>query len=258
MSRQPAYRTAAETARRLGVTVRALRVYERHGLLKPGRTAAGWRVYGPEEHQRLHEVLALKRLGLTLGQIAGLLKGRAVDLDRVLALQEEELALRKRHVDRALTLVRRARARLAKGDALPTDDLIELTKETVMSDFKPSPEFQALVDKHVDTDRVKALHPGEWTPEKQAEASAQWAELIAEAERLKAGDPGAPEALDLCRRWNAMVGQFTRGDAQLSGQVGGMYREGFSDPKTAGQMPFSGEVWAFMGEAQKRLKAAGG
>lgn len=258
MSRPTAYRTAADTAQRLGVTVRALRVYERHGLIRPGRTAAGWRVYGPEEHQRLHEVLALKRLGLTLSQIAGLLKGRSIDLDRILALQEEELALRKRHVDRALTLVRRARSRLARGEALPTDDLIELTKETVMSDFKPGPEFQALVDKHVDLDRVKQVHPGEWTPEDQARTSAQWAELIAEAERLKDGDPGSPEALDLARRWSAQVALFTKGDAQLCAQVGGMYREGFASPQTAQQMPFSGEVWAFMGEAQKRLKAVGG
>src|SRR3569833_2190558 len=199
MSRQPAYRTAAETARRRGGPVRALRAYARPGLTRPGRTAAGWRVYGPEEHQRLHEVLALKRLGLTLSQIAALLKGRAVDLDRVLAMQEEELALRKRHVDRALALVRRARARLAKGDALPADDLIELTKETVMSDFKPGPEFQALIDKHVDQERVKQVHPGDWTAEDQAKTSAEWAALIAEAERLKDGDPGSAEALDLCR-----------------------------------------------------------
>jgi len=47
-------RTAAATARRLGLTVRALRVYERHGLVQPGRTAAGWRVYGPAEIARLH------------------------------------------------------------------------------------------------------------------------------------------------------------------------------------------------------------
>jgi DNA-binding transcriptional MerR regulator len=256
MSRPPAYRTATETARLLGVTVRALRIYERHGLIRPGRTPAGWRVYGPEEHARLHEVLALKRLGLKLGQFAALLKGARFDLDRILALQEDELVLRKRHVDRALELVRRARARLARGDELPTDDLIELTKESVMSDFKPTPEFQALVDKHVDADRAKHLHPGTWTPEQQAEASADWTALMAEAERLKDGDPGSPEALDLARRWGAQVRKFTKGDAQLSGQLTGMYQEGFSDPKMAGQMPFSGGVWSFMVEAQKRLKEA--
>lgn len=77
MARPGSYRTASDTARRLGLTVRALRVYERHGLLRPGRTLAGWRVYGPEEMARLHQVLALKRLGLKLGQIADLLQGRS-------------------------------------------------------------------------------------------------------------------------------------------------------------------------------------
>ena len=58
----------AETAKRLGVSVKALRVYEAHGLVAPARTQAGWRVYGPVEMARLHQVLALKRLGLPLSQ----------------------------------------------------------------------------------------------------------------------------------------------------------------------------------------------
>ena len=243
------YRTAAATARRLGLTVRALRVYERHGLLQPGRTAAGWRVYGPEETARLHQVTALKRLGLTLAQIAALLQGRGLDLDRLLAAQEEELEARKRRVDRALDLVRKARGRLARGESLPTDDLVELTRESVMSDYKPGPEFQALVEKHVDTRRVKDLHPGEWTPEDQERVGRQWAELIAEAERLKDGDPASPEAGDLARRWMALVGQFTRGDAQLGGQVRAVYEEAAADPATARQMPFSPEVWSFVQKA---------
>ena len=59
----------SETARRLGVGVRALRLYERRGLVRPGRTQAGWRVYGPNEIERLHQVLTLKSLGLSLSRI---------------------------------------------------------------------------------------------------------------------------------------------------------------------------------------------
>ena len=33
----------AETARLLGVSVKALRLYEQHALVKPLRTSAGWR-----------------------------------------------------------------------------------------------------------------------------------------------------------------------------------------------------------------------
>jgi MerR family transcriptional regulator, thiopeptide resistance regulator len=247
------FRTAADAAQRLGVTVRALRVYERHGLVRPGRTAAGWRVYGPEEFARLHQIIALKRLGLSLKRIGELLSQKGLGLDEVLALQEAALSAQKQATDRALELVRRARLRLAKGETLPTDDLVNLTKETVMSDFKPSPEFEALVDKHVDKDRLKQLHPGTWTAEDQAKAGAEWAALMSEADRLKDGDPGSPEALDLARRWRDQVRKFTKGDAQLSGQVAGMYKEGFSDPKMQGRMPFSLDILKFMTEAQKRL-----
>ena len=65
-----------ETARRLGVGVRALRLYERKGLVAPARTEAGWRVYGPGEIERLRQVLALKSLGLSLARITELLAGR--------------------------------------------------------------------------------------------------------------------------------------------------------------------------------------
>ena len=59
----------AETAKRLGVSTKALRLYERHGLVTPLRSVAGWRVYGPSQMAQLHQVLALKRLGVPLAQI---------------------------------------------------------------------------------------------------------------------------------------------------------------------------------------------
>jgi hypothetical protein len=60
----------AETAKRFGISIKALRLYEQHGLLKPLRTANGstgaaWRVYGSDQIARLHQILALKRLGLS-------------------------------------------------------------------------------------------------------------------------------------------------------------------------------------------------
>lgn len=253
-----AYTTAAETARRLGLTVRALRVYERHGLVRPGRTAAGWRVYGPEEFQRLHQVLALKQLGLKLSQVAAVLKGGAVDLDGVLALQQADLVERLRQIERALNLVRRLRARLSEGDALSTDDIVNLTKETVMSVKEPSPEFLALVGKHSDPALVKKLHPNGWTKADQERVGAKWSELISEAEMLKNGDPGSPEALDLARRWRDLVGEFTRGNPELGASTSAIYEEGFSKPEMTSHMPFSPEIWRFMQDAGQRLRTTEG
>jgi len=43
----------AETARQLKVSTKALRLYETLGLVKPLRSGAGWRAYGPDQMARL-------------------------------------------------------------------------------------------------------------------------------------------------------------------------------------------------------------
>lgn len=246
--------TAAEAARRLGLTVRALRVYEREGLLRPGRLANGYRVYGPEAFARLHQILALKRLGLPLKRIGELLKGGRVDLDRLLAFQEAALAEQRTRVEAALRLIRAARARMARGEVLPTDDLVQLVKETAMSDFHWGPEHEALADKHFTPQQREALRQREFTPEDQERSSATWQGLIAEAERLRAiGDPASPQARDLARRWNAEVDKFTQGDPAITRAAAGMYQEAYADPSKARLAPFSKEVWLFVAEATRRL-----
>ncbi len=123
----------SETARRLGLGVRALRLYERKGLVRPGRTQAGWRVYGPAEIERLHQVLTLKSLGLSLARITQLLDGREADLPALLALQEDVLTARVKDLERARKSVRAARAKLSRSERLTLEDLIDLIRETTMS-----------------------------------------------------------------------------------------------------------------------------
>lgn len=89
---QDIHLSPAEAARRLGVSPKALRLYERHGLVKPLRARNGWRAYGPAEMAKLHQVLALKSFGLPLARIASLLSGQLASLDALLALQETVLA----------------------------------------------------------------------------------------------------------------------------------------------------------------------
>jgi DNA-binding transcriptional MerR regulator len=56
----------AAVAKRFGVSAKALRVYERMGLIRPARTQSGWRAYGRAEIERLAAIVALKQLGLPL------------------------------------------------------------------------------------------------------------------------------------------------------------------------------------------------
>ncbi len=124
--------TVADCARRTGLTVRALRVYEARGLIVPHRTHKAWRLYGPDQIARLHALVALKSLGFSLARIATLLNDQPADLDRTLALQHATLLDLRDRVDRSLGLVGAARAKHAAGQPLSTDDLITLVKETSM------------------------------------------------------------------------------------------------------------------------------
>src|SRR5262249_5181297 len=104
--------TAAAVAKRFGVSVKALRIYEELGLLTPARTISGWRIYRQMELERLSAILALKQLGMTLKRIGELIGGSG-DLSAALALQEAALVEAKAETEQALALVRAARAKLA-------------------------------------------------------------------------------------------------------------------------------------------------
>jgi DNA-binding transcriptional MerR regulator len=245
----------AETAQALGLSIKALRLYESRGLVRPKRTAAGWRVYGPDELASLHQVIALKRLGLPLARITELMAGRGLALDAVLALQEKALAEEGTRVDRALALVRSARTKLAHGEALSIDDLATLTTETTMA--TPSKQdwkdvFEPLIEKYFPPDKLAETTKRHFD---QAKVTAEWNALIAEANQAMAkGDPSTPEALDIARRWNALVEQFTKGDPVLFDGARKVWDDAMADPRNAGKFPVSPALFTFVGKAMAKLK----
>jgi len=248
----------SETAKRLGVSVKALRLYEQHKLVAPRRSMAGWRTYGPAELAALHQVLALKRLGLKLARIAALLSGRAVGLDLVLALQEQALGCEAAKTALALGLVRAARAKLARGEALTVDDLATLTMETTMT-AKPDKEnlkaiFDPLIAKHYEPADLEALRArnGTFDP---ADIQRQWDSVFAEARALMAkGNPAAPEAIALARRWLALTEQFTQGDSGLGQRAAAVWKDAMADPNAKDKLPIDPAMWAFVAEAMAALK----
>lgn len=67
--------TISDLAKEFDITPRAIRFYEDQGLLAPDREGPGGRtrVYSNSERTRLKLTLRGKRLGLTLGEIKGIL-----------------------------------------------------------------------------------------------------------------------------------------------------------------------------------------
>jgi DNA-binding transcriptional MerR regulator len=118
----------AEAARRLGVSVKALRLYEQRGLIAPARTAAGWRAYGPDEMARVAEIAALRELGLSLNQVARVLEGNSESLEPVLAAHQAALESRVHQLVDAVDKVRRLRADITGGRALAACELAHLLR----------------------------------------------------------------------------------------------------------------------------------
>jgi DNA-binding transcriptional MerR regulator len=247
MTTRALFRTAGETARLLGLTVKALRVFERHGLVQAQRTAAGWRVYGPNELLRLHQIIWLKRLGLKLTQIGTILHDQSVDLDRLLALQEEVLLDRKHSIDQALRLVGKARAKLMLGESLSADELIALTKETAMTREVPDwvKMTSPFVDRHLseaDKEELKTRLDG-----------AAWRHLFEEAKSLLGTDPAAPAALALASRWKDLTAALTGGNQDVKEKLKNIQQDAWANPSTAQTFPVTFDVFEFVKAAVAKL-----
>jgi len=95
-----------ELARATGLTVRALHYYDEIELVVPvERTSGGQRLYGEPDVERLYRVLALRRLGLRLDEIAGVLDDEGVGLLETVRRHLE-------YVERELDKQRQLRERL--------------------------------------------------------------------------------------------------------------------------------------------------
>ena len=261
------YLSPAETAKRFGISIKALRLYEQHGLLKPLRTANGstgaaWRVYGSDQIARLHQILALKRLGLSLGQMGELLAG-ADALDPILAVQERVLAKDRERITRALTLVRKARTKLASGDILSIDDLATLTQEAVMTkqSWETAEELKEILtpfkQKHLTPQEEASLEEAgvkEWASNDVVRKSMR--QLMEEAKVLMAsGDATTAAAMDFARRFRATTEHLkSREPPQLTAlrpKLKAMMADAGSDPDVSQKL----EAFAFVEKALANLKA---
>ena len=138
MSSSGPFLAPSEAAARLGVSAKALRLYEQRGLVTPIRTAAGWRAYGPKEMARAAEIAALRALGLSLAQVARVLAGEAKDLEPALALHQAALEDRGRDLAATVARVRSLRADLVQGKAPASGELARL--------LHPAAEVRAAFD----------------------------------------------------------------------------------------------------------------
>lgn len=259
MSRKARFHTIVESADLLGISAKALRVYERHGLVTPDRSPSGYRLYGPAQMRRLHQVVTLKSLGLSLAQIGVYLAGLGDDMGPLLEAQEAALRLRIKTLETAVEAVATARRRIAAGQTLSVDDLVILTKEILMSEAQPDwrKALAPLFAKHFSEAERKQMMQGPANPAALASQEQERKSLLDEARLLVGTDPGAPAALDLAKRWRDRAMGFTGGDAPLLGRLRAALDEALDNPELAGSLPWREEL-AFIRSATERLEAKSG
>jgi len=207
---------AAECARRAGLTVRALRVYERHRLIEPRRTGKGWRCYGPQELRRLNVIVTLKAFGMTLAQIRTLLATKPPPLMRVLQLQLQICSARSEAADKAVGLVKTALTTIKTGKRLSLDDLCNLTRSMEMENqhglFQA---FREQINEAITPEEERAVMtwmaarpPDEMNAIRQASPQVHALLRSLQDLREKEVDPAAPEAQALIARENELAVRY--------------------------------------------------
>jgi DNA-binding transcriptional MerR regulator len=185
-----------EFAQMAGVTPRALRHYDRLGLLKPKRTGAGYRAYSDRDIERLEQIVALKFIGIPLRKIALLITRAPRELAAALRAQRQMLEEKKRLLDQAIDVIGQAEAALRGGQqpgAAVYRRIIEVIEMQSNSD-EWNGKYEALVQAKIA--RLKAL-----SPEALADLRRQWGVLVEDIRQALGEAPAGPRAQELATRW---------------------------------------------------------
>ncbi|KAA2264918.1 MerR family transcriptional regulator [Solihabitans fulvus] len=212
-----------ELARASGVTVRTLHHYDRIGLVSPGeRTAAGHRRYVEADVRRLYRVRALSGLGLSLGEVAAVLRRAATeDLDSLRDLLTAQLADLARQADRIEESTRRVRGLLDRlaGSVMPEPEQFLATLEPLPIDvnrYLSDAQQAALADRaaHLGADAIEAF-------------KAEWVELFTLLrQHLLDGTPVEDPAVGaLVSRWQEIANAFHTGDQHLAGAITALWQD---------------------------------
>ena len=233
-----------EFARLAGVTPRALHHYDRLGLLKPRRSAAGYRAYTEKDLERLAQIVALKFIGIPLKQIGRLATTRPADLAGALRAQREALEEKRRLLDQAIGAIREAEAAL-HSDRQAAPALYQRIIEVI--DMQTNHDWNATYQQLADTKiaRLKTM-----APEDLKAVRDEWSALMEDVRQVLTEDPAGPRAQALAARWLDLLGRLMGGpvDRSMVG-AGAAHQAGSHWSPSDRDKP----VWEFMQKALARL-----
>ena len=235
-----------------GVTVRALHHYDRLALLKPRRSASGYRLYTEPDLERLEQIVALKFIGLPLKQIKRVLDRDTRELPDVLRAQRGALEEKRSRLDQAIGAIRDAEGSIKPG--VPADSaLIKRIIEVI--EMQDNQEF---FKKYYTDEAWAALEERrrEMGPDLKTQAeegTRKWMVLFQDIAASLDEDPPSDHVQSLAARWQALIDEFTGSNKLIEQGVGRVWADQATWPAQMKEQaaPFSDRrVWEFIRKAQ--------
>jgi len=232
------------------VTVRTLHYYDQIGLLKPTfEKANGYRVYTDADLLKLQQIVTLKFMGFSLGQIRELIDRKGYEVVKSLKIQADavrdeidRLRQASRAIGQVLSLLE-TKGRIHRQKLIKIMEVIQMgedVKKTWHEKFFTEAELKEFQEVGKN-----------YTPEMMEAYQRRWAVLIEEIKKNLAADPAGEVAQSLAKRWKDLLDEAYGGHPQLKARIGQAYAAGVVP---ADYKMFGPEVWDFIKKAQASAK----
>jgi len=237
-----------ELAEAAGLTVRTLHHYDRIGLLCPSlRNEGGHRVYTGDDARRLFQIVALRGLGLTLGQIQDCLT-KKLDPRPLLAEQVRTLSAQIESGGRLRTRLLSLLEVLEQRNEPDGHDLLQLIQQTVdvgrlVSEYLTVEQTERMTHRHAELGPLATALIRDELPNLYRQALAAY--------RTDA-DPSDPTVRAIVERIDTASATLSGGDDSVTSGVRRMWAERGEEV-----YPGSGVPWRELVEFLDRARTVG-
>ncbi len=149
--------TSGEIARKVGISQKAVRLYDEKGLLKPSDYSEGnYRLYDNEAILVLEKIIALKQIGFTLEEIyENLILGKNMDIVESLNQQLEIMEKKKQEIEKNIACIK---GMLARTEGQPDwNDVAEVARSIQMDQVADERHFDALKHTAIERDWYEVI-----------------------------------------------------------------------------------------------------
>lgn len=204
-----------------GVSIRALHIYDRMGLLPATqKTGSGYRLYDDTALEKLQQILLFRELGFPLKDIKGIIDSPAFDRNKALEQQITLLQMKKEHIENLIDLAQGLKIIGVKHmsfEAFDTRKIDEYARQAKAS-WGTSPEWKEFEQKSAGR-----------TAEDNRNLHYRMMAIFSEFGQIRAQDPAGMEAQKLVKKLQNFITEnlYTCSDKILL-SLGRMYAGGGS------------------------------